>query len=128
MQASRGVALAAYLGLMAVVLGWEGWAAPATPVARAFWVGLKLIPLALPLAWLVRGSASAHVLAALLVLLYFCDGVVLAYSAVRTDAAGALAWAAAETTAAVSFIAAASVYARLSSGAGTPRADARTES
>lgn len=127
-RTSRGVAAAAYVGLMVLVVVWEGWWAPATPVARGFWVGLKLFPLAIPLPWLVRGGAHAHVAASLLLLLYFCDGVAIAYSAAQTGATRALLYGAAEITACVLFIAAASIYARLNFGARQLRADARTES
>ncbi len=128
MPAARWIAFAAYLCLVAAVAGWEGWAAPAMPVPRAFWLALKLIPLAIPLPWLVRASPRAHVAAALLLLLYFCEGVAIAYAAAQTGAAGALAYGSAQTALSVLFIVAASVYARLSFRAGAPRVRAGTES
>lgn len=127
-QPTRWIALAAYVALLALVFVWEAWAAPATPLPRAFWLGLKLIPLAAPLPWLARGGARAHVLAALILLLYFCEGVVLAYTAAKTGAGGELAYAAAEIALVLLFIAAASVYARANFREQHPRAGAGTES
>jgi len=126
-QALRWIALATYLALLAAVIVWEAWAAPATPLPRAFWLGVKLLPLALPLPWLARGSARAHVVAALLLLLYFCEGVVAAYRGAHTGG-GELGHAATQIALTVGFIAAASVYARLSFRADPPRAVAGTES
>lgn len=120
----RALALAAHVGLMALVVIWEAWWAPATPVARGFWIALKLVPLAVVLPWLVRGGARAHLAAALLLLLYFCEGVTSAYSAVRAGAAGTLAYGAAEAALSMLFIVTASVYVRLNGS----RAGARTES
>jgi len=123
----RRVAVAAYLALALVIVGWEGWAAPPTAAPRAYWLALKLAPLALPLPGLVRESARAYVLAALLLLLYFCGGIAVAYDAARRGAAGAFAYGAAQTFAALAFVVAAAVYARLKSAA-SPRDRAGTGS
>lgn len=109
---ARRVGLLAYAALLASVVWWEAWAAPATPVSRFFWLGIKLVPLLVPLPALWRGSARAHVLAALLVLLYFCDGIALAYSSVKVGNPAALGYAVLEIAAAVTFVAAGSFYAR----------------
>lgn len=124
----RWTALAAYVGLLALVFAWEAWAAPATPVPRAFWIGLKTLPLAVPLPWLLRGSARAHVLAALLLLLYFCEGVAVGYHAAKTGELHALAYAAVEIAASVIFIVTAALYARVSSPGARSRAGEGTES
>lgn len=124
----RWIALAAYVTLIALVFVWEAWAAPATPVPRAFWVGLKMLPLAVPLPWLLRGSARAHVLAALLLLLYFCEGVATAYNAVESGDIRAFAYAAAEIAVSVLFIVAAAVYARANLAGARPRDAEETES
>lgn len=112
MHPRRKAALAAYIALIALVLAWEAWLAPATPVPRAFWIALKALPLAAPLPWLMRDSAHGYVLAAILMLLYFSDGVAGAYGAVRAEDVRALAYAAAETVLSVCFIVTASLYAR----------------
>jgi uncharacterized membrane protein len=109
---TRQLALAAYLMLLGLVVGWELFAAAATPVPRAFWVAVKAVPLLIPLYWLVRDSANAHVVAALLVLVYFCDGVAAAYIAAKMGPRAQLVYAAAEIFATVLFIGAATLYAR----------------
>lgn len=128
MHRLRWVALAAYVALVALVIAWEGWMAPATPVPRAFWIGLKTLPLALPLPWLLRDSPRAHVLAALLLLLYFCEGVAVAYGAAKSGDARALAYAVAEVAVSMLFIVTASLYARARFSPGPHRAHEETES
>ncbi|HEY8555121.1 MAG TPA: DUF2069 domain-containing protein [Burkholderiales bacterium] len=124
----RRVAAAAYVALALVIIGWEIWIAPPAAAPRAYWLALKLAPLALPLPGLVRGSARAHVLAALLLLLYFCGGIAVAYDAAHRGALGAFAYGAAQTLAALAFVVAAAVYARLKSAAASPPDRAETES
>lgn len=106
------VSASSYLGLLALVMLWEAWLAPATPVPRAFWLGLKTLPLLVPLYPVLRGSARAHVLAALLVLLYFSEGVAAAYSEGRRGDWGGTAYGLAEIVLAVVFIVSATFYAR----------------
>lgn len=125
---TRRLALSNYIALLVVVLWWEAWAAPPTPVSRLFWLAIKLLPLLIPLPALWRGSARAHVLAALLVMLYFCDGVATAYGAVRLGSNAALGYAALEIIAAVTFVATASYYARLRWRRENAQAPAETES
>ena len=124
----RTAAFAAYLALVALVVAWEAWLAPATPVPRAFWIGLKVLPLAAPLPWLWRSSAYAHVLVALLALIYFSDGIVIAYSALRIGDFSAALFGAIEIIAAVAVIVTASLYARLRFRNAPPRVAAETES
>lgn len=120
MRAARSAALAAYGGLIALILVWEAWLAPATPAPRLFWVCLKLAPLVLPLPGLLRAGAKTHVLAALIVLLYFVEGAVLAFSAWRgAEGAGVLAYALLETVLATAFFVSAAWYVRLK-GLDTP--------
>lgn len=111
---TRRLALFAYATLLVLLLWWELWAAPATPVSRLFWLGVKLVPLLIPLPALWRGSARAYVLTALLLLLYFCEGVATAYVSVKSGSGAALAYAALEIVTTVTFVAAASFYARFS--------------
>lgn len=109
---TRRLALGAYALLLVLVVCWEAWGAPLTPVARGFWVTIKLVPLLVPLYWLVRGNAQAHVLAALLVLLYFCDGIVTTYLGAKAGEPAQWGYGLCETLAAVIFIGAATFYAR----------------
>ena len=120
MHPARIVALACYAGLILLVVVWEVWLAPAIVVPRLFWLILKLTPLALPLPGLIKQSAKAYVYAALVTLLYFVEGVVVAYSAwTGTEAEGALPYALLETALASGFFVSAAYYARFISSATT---------
>ncbi len=69
----------AYLALLALSVLWEGWLAPAERVPPGFWLTLKAVPLLLPLFGVLHGRPKAHVWAELLVLLYFMEGLIVAY-------------------------------------------------
>lgn len=73
------IALLSYLGLIALTLAWEGWLAPAGYAPPGFWLTIKSVPLLLPLFGLLRERPRAYVVACLLLLLYFIEGVVLTY-------------------------------------------------
>lgn len=75
----RTLAVLVYLGLILLVLLWEGWLAPAPNAPPGIWLMLKAIPLLFPLRGLFRGRQKTYLLATLLLLLYFADGVVLTY-------------------------------------------------
>lgn len=123
----RRATLGAYLALLIFVFVWEAWLAPSTPVPRTFWLALKTIPLLIPLPGLWRGNARTHVLAALLVLLYFCEGIADTYHAVKTNASIALMGALIELSAALLFIVLAPIHARIM-WRRDPSVPARTES
>lgn len=112
MRLTRQLALASYLALLALIVAWEVLLAPVTPLPRAFWAALKTVPLLLLMVALLRGSARAYVFAALLVLLYFCEGVAVGYSAARKGSAPEFLYACAEVMLALIFIGSASFYAR----------------
>lgn len=124
----RALAAASYLGLLALVVVWEAWLAAPTPVPRAFWAGLKVVPLLIPLYPLLRGSARAHVLAALLVLLYFSEGVAMTWTEGRRGDVAGIAYGLAEIALAVLFILSATFYARFSAAARATRDPAGTGS
>jgi uncharacterized membrane protein len=111
---TRRLALAAYAGLMVVVVSWELALAPVTPLPRVFWAALKLAPLLIPLYGLLRGSARAHLLAGLLVLFYFSEGIALTYAMARHGTMSQWMCMLAETVTALGFILAATFYARFS--------------
>jgi uncharacterized membrane protein len=91
---------AAILALVALLVLWETWLAPLRPGGS--WLALKAVPLALVVPGLLRGVPRARNVAALLVLLYFTEGVVRAVSE-----AGRVAWVAgvAATLAVIAFVA-----------------------
>ncbi|MDR1968838.1 MAG: DUF2069 domain-containing protein [Burkholderiaceae bacterium] len=77
-QATRALAVGSLLALIALALAWELWLAPLRPGGS--WLALKALPLALPLAGLLRYRMFTYRWVALLVWLYFIEGAVRAFS------------------------------------------------
>lgn len=77
-RASRVLAVASTLGLIALGLAWELWLAPLRPGGS--WLALKVLPLCLPLAGLLKNRMYTYRWLSLLVWLYFLEGVVRATS------------------------------------------------
>jgi uncharacterized membrane protein len=73
-------ALGAWIGLIILTLLWEGWLAPAALAPPGLWLMFKAVPLLVPLFGLLRGNPRTYVLASLLVLLYFTEGVVVGFT------------------------------------------------
>ncbi|HWI83083.1 DUF2069 domain-containing protein [Ramlibacter sp.] len=71
---SRRLAVASLVGLIALGLAWELWLAPLRPGGS--WLVLKVVPLCLPLAGLLRNRMYTYRWVSLLVWLYFTEGVV----------------------------------------------------
>lgn len=109
----RRVALVAYGVLLGLIVLWEAWLAPPTPVSRGFWLGLKALPLVVALPGLWQGKPRTYVLAALLMLVYFSLGVANVYDAAKHGSSLKLIVATTEILVSVIFIAAAPIYARL---------------
>ena len=76
-------------GLIALCLLWELWLAPLRPGGS--WLVLKVLPLLLPLRGVLKGNLYTMQWAAMLILLYFMEGVVRAYSD-PSAASMAMAW------------------------------------
>jgi uncharacterized membrane protein len=74
----RYVASASLIGLIALGLAWELFLAPLRPGGSL--LVLKVIPLLLPLRGVLKGSLYTMQWASMLILLYFMEGVVRAYS------------------------------------------------
>ena len=74
----RWGAVTALFLLIALCLAWELWLAPLRPGGS--WLVLKVLPLLLPLRGVLKGSLYTMQWAAMLILLYFMEGVVRAYS------------------------------------------------
>jgi uncharacterized membrane protein len=72
------VAVASLLGLVVLGLVWELWLAPLRPGGS--WVALKVLPLCLPLAGLLKRRMYTYRWLSLMVWLYFTEGVVRAWS------------------------------------------------
>lgn len=73
---SRALAVGSLLALIALGLAWELWLAPIRPGGS--WWALKVLPLALPLAGLLKLRLYTYRWTSLLVWPYFAEGVVRA--------------------------------------------------
>ena len=74
---TRIVAVASLLGLILLGLAWELWLAPIRPGGS--WLALKVLPLCIPLAGLLKNRMYTYRWLSLLVWLYFIEGVVRAW-------------------------------------------------
>lgn len=72
------VSCASLLALIALTLAWELWLAPIRPGGS--WLALKALPLALAAPGVVRARIYTYQWAPMLVLFYFAEGVVRAWS------------------------------------------------
>ncbi len=100
-------ASAALIALIFLCLAWELWLAPLRPGGS--WLALKALPLLSPLFGILRGRRYTYQWSSMLVLAYFAEGVVRAWS----ERGDSQALAAAEIALSLAFFAAAVAYARL---------------
>src|SRR6478735_2150397 len=77
-EATRWVAVASLLGLIVLGLAWELWLAPLRPGGS--WWAVKVLPLCIPVAGLLRRRMYTYRWVSLLVWPYFIEGVVRATS------------------------------------------------
>jgi uncharacterized membrane protein len=75
---TRTVAVSSLLALILLGLAWELWLAPLRPGGS--WLVLKVLPLTLPLAGLLKNRMYTYRWLSLLLWLYFTEGVVRATS------------------------------------------------
>lgn len=68
---SRSLAVASLLGLILLGLAWELWLAPLRPGGS--WLALKVLPLCLPLAGLLKNRMYTYRWLSLLLWLYFTE-------------------------------------------------------
>jgi len=71
---SRWLAVASLVGLIALGLAWELWLAPLRPGGT--WLALKVLPLCIPVAGLLKNRMYTYRWVSLVVWLYFIEGVV----------------------------------------------------
>lgn len=76
--ATRWLAVGSVLALIALGLAWELWLAPLRPGGS--WLVVKVLPLCVPLAGLLRNRMYTYRWVSLVVWLYFTEGAVRAYS------------------------------------------------
>ena len=76
--ATRALAVGSLAGLIVLGLAWELWLAPVRPGGSL--LALKVLPLVLPLAGLLKRRMYTYRWVSLLVWIYFTEGVVRAWS------------------------------------------------
>jgi uncharacterized membrane protein len=76
--ATRYLAVGSLLALILLGLAWELFLAPIRP--HGSWLALKVLPLCIPLAGLLKNRMYTYRWVSLLVWLYFTEGAVRAYS------------------------------------------------
>ena len=106
MRAAHIIANASLIALIFLCVAWELWLAPVRPGGSM--LALKALPLLLPLFGILRGKLYTFQWSSMLILAYFTEGVVRAWS--ERGAGQALALA--EIVLAVVFFTAAICYAR----------------
>lgn len=77
-EAAHWTAITSLIGLIFLCLLWEAWLAPLRPGGS--FLMLKALPLLFPLFGILRGKLYTYQWTALLVLAYFTEGVVRAWS------------------------------------------------
>jgi len=102
------IASASLIALIFLCLAWELWLAPMRPGGS--WLVLKTLPLLLPLMGILKGRRYTYQWASMLVLAYFSEGVMRAWSETGLSAQLALA----EIVLSVVFFFVAIYYAKLS--------------
>jgi len=83
-EATRWLAVGSLLALIALGLAWELWLAPLRPGGS--WLAIKVLPLTLPLAGLLKNRMYTYRWLSLLVWVYFTEGAVRATSDVGLSA------------------------------------------
>ncbi|MFA7665446.1 MAG: DUF2069 domain-containing protein [Burkholderiaceae bacterium] len=73
-QTLRRIVLACFLALIALGLAWEIWLAPLRP--GAWLLSLKVLPLALAIPPIARGTVRTYQWWSMGILLYLCEGLV----------------------------------------------------
>ncbi len=97
---------ASLIALIFLGLAWELWLAPLRPGGS--WLALKILPLLAPLFGILRGRAYTYQWSSMLILAYFAEGAVRAWSDRGLSAGLALA----EAALALIFFVAAVTYVR----------------
>jgi len=107
LRALRLVASGSLIGLLLLCLAWELWLAPLRPGGSL--VALKALPLSFAIPGLLNGRRYTYQWSSMLILAYFAEGVVRAWS----EGGAAQQLAAAEIVLSLVFFASAVAYARL---------------
>jgi uncharacterized membrane protein len=105
-RAAQAAATVALLALILLCLSWELWLAPLRPGGS--WLALKALPLALPLAGVLKGKRYTYQWSSMLVLGYLAEGATRAWS----DGGASQKLAMLEIVLSLTFFGAAVAYAR----------------
>ena len=105
-RAAHFIASTSLIALIFLCVAWELWLAPVRPGGSA--LALKALPLLLPLFGVLRGKRYTYQWSSMLILAYFTEGVVRAWS--ERSAGQALAFA--EIALSMAYFTAAVCYAR----------------
>jgi uncharacterized membrane protein len=108
MKALQMISSVSLIGLIFLCLAWELWLAPARPGGS--WLVLKTLPLLAPLMGILKGRRYTYQWAPMLLLFYFSEGVMRAWSDSGLSAQLGLA----EVVLSVVFFFAAIYYAKFS--------------
>lgn len=112
MKTLQNISSVSLIALIFLCVAWELWLAPIRPGGS--WLVLKTLPLLLPLMGILKGRRYTYQWAPMLMLAYFTEGVVRAWSD-----SGLSAWlAGVEVLLSVVFFFAAIYYAKLSGRSG----------
>ena len=76
----RTVALIGLLGLIALIILWNGWLTPVQTMNRGLEMALLEIPLLFFVRGIIRGDRDKHVAVTLLSFVYFCIGIWFVFS------------------------------------------------
>ena len=105
MTVSSRISTALLVSLLALGLCWELWIAPLRPGGS--WLALKVLPLAIAIPGIAKGRRYTHQWSSMMILVYFIEGLVRAYSEVgvtRILAAAEIILAVLFFAAAISFV------------------------
>jgi uncharacterized membrane protein len=105
-RTAQAAATVALLALILLCLSWELWLAPLRPGGS--WLALKALPLALPLAGVLKGKRYTYQWSSMLILAYLAEGCTRAWS----DGGASQKLAMLETVLSLTFFGAAVAYAR----------------
>ena len=78
MKALQMISSVSLIGLIFLCLAWELWLAPVRPGGS--WLVLKTLPLLVPLMGILKGRRYTYQWAPMLLLFYFSEGVMRAWS------------------------------------------------
>lgn len=78
LQQIQWLAVGSLLGLITLGLAWELWLAPIRPGGS--WLALKVLPLCIPLAGLLKNRMYTYRWVSLMVWIYFAEGITRATS------------------------------------------------